>query len=72
MPLKTYLPDGDIDLTAIDTAGHEDSLTRNLSSVLEAEECNNDSEFKLKDVQTINAEVLIIFLSSSGTYSLPH
>ncbi|KAK1311782.1 hypothetical protein QJS10_CPA07g01283 [Acorus calamus] len=56
VPLKTYLPDGDIDLTAVCVPGFEESLAIDVRSVLEAEERNKDSEFEVKDVQFIHAE----------------
>ncbi|KAL3818791.1 hypothetical protein ACJIZ3_004696 [Penstemon smallii] len=59
VPLKTYLPDGDIDLTAFGVANVEDSLAEDMKFVLENEE-NNDSEFVVKDVQLIRAEVKIV------------
>ncbi|KAK1286619.1 hypothetical protein QJS10_CPB20g00131 [Acorus calamus] len=62
VPLKTYLPDGDIDLTALCAPGFEESLAIDVRSVLEAEERNKDSEFEVKDVQFIHAEVLYRFL----------
>ncbi|XP_008798573.2 uncharacterized protein LOC103713424 isoform X2 [Phoenix dactylifera] len=55
VPLKTYLPDGDIDLTAAGIP--EDALASEVHSVLEVEEQNKDAEFEVKDVQYIHAEV---------------
>ncbi|WOL06358.1 hypothetical protein Cni_G15090 [Canna indica] len=60
VPLKTYLPDGDIDLTAIGYLNCEDSLANDVWSVLEVEGQNKDAEFELKDVQYINAEVKLV------------
>lgn len=55
--MKTYLPDGDIDLTALGMPQYEDALANEVRYVLEAEEKNKDAEFEVKDVQYINAEV---------------
>lgn len=66
MPLVTYLPDGDIDLTALGPPNSEDFLSSNVRAVLEAEEWNNDSKFKVKDVQCIQAEVLTPFPRTSN------
>lgn len=55
VPLKTYLPDGDIDLTAISHQNVEEDLARGVCSILEDEE--RDSEFQVKDVQYIRAQV---------------
>lgn len=60
VPLKTYLPDGDIDLTALGYPNTEDVLATNVRHVLEMEEQNNDAEFEVKDVQYINAEVKLV------------
>lgn len=60
VPLKTYLPDGDIDLTAFGGPNVEDALANDVSSVLEAEDQNSDAEFVVKDVQVINAEVKLV------------
>ncbi|KAH7537664.1 hypothetical protein FEM48_Zijuj03G0116900 [Ziziphus jujuba var. spinosa] len=52
-PLKTYLPDGDIDLTIICQQNMEEDLARSLCSILKGEE---GSEFQVKDVQYIHAQ----------------
>lgn len=60
VPLKTYLPDGDIDLTAFGGLNVEEALANNVCSVLEREDNNNNNmaaEFVVKDVQLIRAEV---------------
>ncbi|GLU17866.1 hypothetical protein SLE2022_342160 [Rubroshorea leprosula] len=60
VPLKTYLPDGDIDLTAFGGPNAEEALATGLCSVLEFEEKNNAAEFVVKDVQLIWAEVKLV------------
>ncbi|XP_042050128.1 uncharacterized protein LOC121795649 isoform X1 [Salvia splendens] len=60
VPLKTYLPDGDIDLTAFGGAHVEDTLADKMRSVLKEEEENTDAEFVVKDVQLIRAEVKLV------------
>jgi hypothetical protein len=59
--LKTYLPDGDIDLTAF---GHssDEILAKQVQAVLESEEARKDAEFEVKDVQYIHAEVFLLML----------
>uniref|UniRef100_A0A0D9XW75 Uncharacterized protein n=1 Tax=Leersia perrieri TaxID=77586 RepID=A0A0D9XW75_9ORYZ len=59
VPLKTYLPDGDIDLTAF---GHpnDEILAKQVQAVLESEEARKDAEFEVKDVQYIHAEVKLV------------
>ncbi|CAA2974686.1 Hypothetical predicted protein [Olea europaea subsp. europaea] len=59
VPLKTYLPDGDIDLTAFG-ANVEDRLAEDMKFILEEEENNRSSEFLIKDVQLISAEVKLV------------
>lgn len=59
VPLKTYLPDGDIDLTVFGGL-FSDVLVKDVISVLEAENQNNAAEFVVKDVQHIGAEVKIV------------
>ncbi|KAL0450923.1 UNVERIFIED_CONTAM: hypothetical protein Slati_1648700 [Sesamum latifolium] len=60
VPLKTYLPDGDIDLTAFGVTNDEDALADDMKSVLEEEEKNRAAEFIVKDVQLIRAEVKLV------------
>uniref|UniRef100_A0A5B6Z1Q5 Polymerase nucleotidyl transferase domain-containing protein n=1 Tax=Davidia involucrata TaxID=16924 RepID=A0A5B6Z1Q5_DAVIN len=60
VPLKTYLPDGDIDLTAFGGANVEDALANGVVSVLEGEDQNRAAEFIVKDVQIIRAEVKLV------------
>ncbi|XP_051130377.1 uncharacterized protein LOC127250934 [Andrographis paniculata] len=60
VPLKTYLPDGDIDLTAFGGANVEDALADDIKYLLEQEEKNMASDFVVKDVQLIRAEVKLV------------
>ncbi|XP_065634888.1 uncharacterized protein LOC112004059 isoform X2 [Quercus suber] len=60
VPLKTYLPDGDIDLTAFGHLNGEEALASNVCSVLEREDQNRAAEFVVKDVQMIRAEVKLV------------
>ncbi|XP_024987416.1 uncharacterized protein LOC112522493 isoform X3 [Cynara cardunculus var. scolymus] len=61
VPLKTYLPDGDIDLTAFsNNANLKDSWASEVRDMLETEEKNENAEFRVKEVQYIQAEVKII------------
>lgn len=69
MPLKTYLPDGDIDLTAFGGANAEDTLADRMISILEEEERNTAAEFIVKDVQLIRAEVACLILASEMKYT---
>ncbi|CAJ1974368.1 unnamed protein product [Sphenostylis stenocarpa] len=61
VPLKTYLPDGDIDLTAFCEDQHlEDSLIQDIQRILEREQKNEEAQFHVKEVQYIRAKVKII------------
>ncbi|KAJ0246482.1 hypothetical protein HA466_0170150 [Hirschfeldia incana] len=61
VPLKTYLPDGDIDLTAFTTnQSLKDSWASLVRDMLEKEEKNVNAEFRVKEVQYIQAEVKLI------------
>jgi len=61
VPLKTYLPDGDIDLCIFspDTSIKDTWATR-LHAKLEEEQQSPHSPFKIGDVQVINAEVKLL------------
>ncbi|GJQ97480.1 hypothetical protein Tco_0008619 [Tanacetum coccineum] len=58
VPLKTYLPDGDIDLSAIGANTHD--FIKDIASLLESEGKNSSAEFVVKDVQLIGAEVKLV------------
>lgn len=58
VPLKTYLPDGDIDLTAFSHDPNlKDSWANQVRDMLQNEEKNENAEFHVKEVQYIQAEV---------------
>ncbi|KAJ7965382.1 Poly(A) RNA polymerase cid14 [Quillaja saponaria] len=61
VPLKTYLPDGDIDLTTFsDNQNLKETWANEVRDILESEEKSEDAEFRVKEVQYIQAEVKII------------
>lgn len=61
LPLKTYLPDGDIDLTAFSRhQSLKDTWASDVQSILESEEQRKDAEFRVREVQCIHAEVKIV------------
>lgn len=53
-PLKTYLPDGDIDLTVINHEDEEENLAKEICTILE---CANDLIYQVKDIEHIRAQV---------------
>ena len=59
VPLKTYLPDGDIDLSVFQSKGPslQDSWTTKLCHALQAEGRNHQAPYRVRDVQVIHAEV---------------
>eukprot|EP01018_Ginkgo_biloba_P015244 Gb_32202 [translate_table: standard] len=61
VPLKTYLPDGDIDLTTFSSYPNvDDTWANEVHSVLEREEHSKVAEFKVREVQYIKAEVKLV------------
>ncbi|XP_058743867.1 uncharacterized protein LOC131616527 isoform X1 [Vicia villosa] len=61
VPLKTYLPDGDIDLSAFcKNQALKDSWAHQVRDMLQNEEKNENADFHVKEVQYIQAEVKII------------
>ncbi|PNT77928.1 hypothetical protein BRADI_1g70407v3 [Brachypodium distachyon] len=61
VPLKTYLPDGDIDVTAFSNSEElKDTWANLVRDALEHEEKSENAEFCVKEVQYIQAEVKII------------
>ncbi|KAL5987622.1 hypothetical protein ACLOJK_035372 [Asimina triloba] len=57
VPLKTYLPDGDIDLTAFSKSQTQiDTWAKEVRDMLEKEEKSENAEFRVKEVQYIQAE----------------
>lgn len=58
--MKTYLPDGDIDLTAFGPAISDENLANEVCAILKSEERRKDAEFEVKDVQYIHAEVKLV------------
>ncbi|XP_021851697.2 uncharacterized protein [Spinacia oleracea] len=61
VPLKTYLPDGDIDLTAFsNNQSLKETWAIQVRDILESEEKNENAEFHVKEVQYIQAEVKLI------------
>ena len=57
MPLKTYLRDGDIDLTIFSSPYVEEFWASDVLSILQREEQNENAEYEVKDTQFIDAEV---------------
>ena len=55
--MKTYLPDGDIDLTLFGPAISDENLANEVCAILKLEERRKDSEFEVKDVHYVPAEV---------------
>lgn len=67
VPLKTYLPDGDIDLTAFSNNPNlKDTWANQVRDMLETEEKRVNAEFHVKEVQYIQAEVCSFFQTFIG------
>lgn len=70
VPLKTYLPDGDIDLTAFcKSQSLKDSWAGKVRDILISEEKNENAEFHVKEVQYIQAEVSLSLFHLILTHS---
>ncbi|XP_038719889.1 uncharacterized protein LOC120012520 isoform X2 [Tripterygium wilfordii] len=61
VPFKTYLPNGDIDLTAITHPNTEKDLAKDVCTILEGEKPN--PKFRIRNVQYICAQVKVIKFS---------
>ncbi|WVZ67076.1 hypothetical protein U9M48_016214 [Paspalum notatum var. saurae] len=59
VPLRAYLPDGDVDITVLGNTWLNSTFIDDVRSVLESEQENCDAEFKVTGLQFINAEVYI-------------
>jgi hypothetical protein len=71
VPLKTYLPDGDIDLTAFSKNPNlKDTWAHQVRDMLENEEKNENAEFRVKEVQYIQAEVGPLLILSIPLHSV--
>lgn len=57
VPLKTYLQDGDIDLTTVSIPPVVDTLVSDVYAILRGEENNQKAPYQVKDVHLIDAEV---------------
>ncbi|KAE8789177.1 hypothetical protein D1007_36663 [Hordeum vulgare] len=60
VPLKTYLPDGDVDITILTNVNLDNNFVQDVCCLLAAEQSNEAAEFALKEIQVINAKVKII------------
>ncbi|TVU37229.1 hypothetical protein EJB05_10532, partial [Eragrostis curvula] len=60
VPLKTYLPDGDADVTVLASTWLNSSLIDDVRQVLELEMTNRDAEFQVRGVNFINADVKLL------------
>lgn len=58
MPLKTYLPDGDVDLTVVTPRDKEDEFAKALLSMFEA--IMGDSDFPITSVLYVPAQVCLV------------
>ncbi|RXH95672.1 hypothetical protein DVH24_008172 [Malus domestica] len=72
VPLKTYLPDGDIDLIAFGVVNVEEALANDICTVLEREYQNMAAEFMVKLVKCLvqNIGVDISFTQFGGLCTL--
>ena len=58
VPLKTYLPDGDIDISVFtESQDLKKTWADEVKDILQHEESSENAEFHVKEVQYIQAEV---------------
>ncbi|OEL21751.1 hypothetical protein BAE44_0017230 [Dichanthelium oligosanthes] len=60
VPLRTYLPNGDVDITVLGNTWLNSTFIDDVRSVLESEQENCDAEFKVTGLHFINAEVKLM------------
>uniref|UniRef100_A0A804MU33 PAP/OAS1 substrate-binding-related domain-containing protein n=2 Tax=Zea mays TaxID=4577 RepID=A0A804MU33_MAIZE len=60
VPLRTYLPDGDVDITVLGNTWLNSTLIDDVRSMLQSEQENCDAELKLTGLHFIDAEVKLI------------
>jgi DNA polymerase sigma len=64
VPLKTYLPDGDIDITVFtESQDLKKTWADEVKDILQHEEKSENAEFHVKEVQYIQAEVCSFSIS---------
>ncbi|CAK8567784.1 unnamed protein product [Lathyrus sativus] len=63
VPLKTYLPDGDIDLTVLSQESVEEDLAQAVCNLLGSGE---NLEYEVKDIQHIRAQVKVVKCTVKG------
>ncbi|PNT74570.1 uncharacterized protein LOC100830879 [Brachypodium distachyon] len=59
VPLKTYLPDGDIDVTILTHKPLDSTIIDDVRNLLNAEEKNTDAEFVLESRRYVDAQVKV-------------
>ncbi|XP_017217214.1 uncharacterized protein LOC108194787 [Daucus carota subsp. sativus] len=60
VPLKTYLADGDIDMTVICYPNMKDYIANDIYKLLKYEEQNMSAEYTIKETRMIGAEVKLV------------
>ena len=68
VPLKTYLPDGDVDITVLTNTHVDSAFIDDVYCLLRSEETNDDAQFALKDVKIINAKVHFLGYTPSSFF----
>lgn len=59
MPLKTYLPQGDIDITSISHPSWE-RFPRDVYNALLDEQSYGNKEFEIQEIKFVDAEVILM------------
>uniref|UniRef100_A0A0D9XYH5 PAP/OAS1 substrate-binding-related domain-containing protein n=1 Tax=Leersia perrieri TaxID=77586 RepID=A0A0D9XYH5_9ORYZ len=60
VPLKSYLPDGDVDITVLGNTALDNTYIADVYNILQSEQQDSGAELEIKGLQFINAEVKLI------------
>jgi hypothetical protein len=75
VPLRTYLPDGDVDVTILTNTSLDGTFIEDVRCLLVSEGWNDDAQFKIKNVSFIDAKVNFPGYTSpffGSIYTLPN
>jgi DNA polymerase sigma len=65
VPLKTYLPDGDVDVTILTNTPEDSAFIDDVYRLLSSEANNDDAQFTVKKLEIIHAKVHFLWYISA-------
>jgi DNA polymerase sigma len=65
VPLKTYLPDGDVDVTILTNTPEDSAFIDDVYRLLSSEANNDDAQFTVKKLEIIHAKVHFLWYTSA-------